>query len=543
MKIIYTLYRVSSKGQVIKDDIPMQKEACHRFSDAQPDWHIEKEFYEKGVSGFKVSADDRDEIQDLLKAAENKEFDVLLVYKLDRLGRIEYETPLVLQAFIKLGVEVWSTIEGQRHLDCHMDNLINFLYFWQASGESKNTSIRVTTRIAQLTEEGVYTGGSVSYGYRLVDNGRKNKKDITCFDLQIDEQEAEMIKIIFNLTVQLDMGSHRVAKCLNDKGLRTHNGTKFQCNTINRILKNKMYIGYIIKGTTQSKHLPHLQIIDNKTFEQAQIILDRRSEVNEVKNQITTVTKSKVLLSGLIFCGHCGGRMTPERYQDKYIRKDGSEYKLDEMKYCCYHKRRKLCECDGQSTYKADVIDTAVSELIKSIFLKIKVIPDRHAIDKNIRQLMQSNVAEQKKQWREIEKTKLKLEKLQAEIADSLIGESAFEPDQLAEIIRKTKEQLRQMGEEYQASQDSIEDQKQKFSSIIPNFEKFQGWAKEFELADLDRRKAIASQLISSVDISKNGMTIQFNINYQQFLGEWENEVIPFDAKTAIDKSIKTVYN
>jgi DNA invertase Pin-like site-specific DNA recombinase len=528
MKKAYTLYRVSTTGQVVDDDIPMQKEACHQYAKAQG-WQIVKEFYEKGISGFKVSANDRDQVQELLKAAKNKEFDVLLIYKLDRLGRIEDETPIILQTFINLGVEVWSTIEGQRHATEHIDGLINYLYFWQAAGESKNTSIRVKTRMKQLTEEGVYTGGPVPYGYKLVDNGRKNKKDLVCFDLQIDEQTAEMVKIIFNLTLQLGMGSYRVARYLNEKGYRTRNGTEFQCNTINRILRNEIYTGYIIKGDARSKHLPHLQIIDDSSFSQTQEILKKRGKINESKNQIAAVTKSKVLLSGLVFCGHCGGRMTPERYQDKYIRKDGTEYRKDEMKYCCYHKRRKLCECDGQTTYKADAIDAAVSEVIRSVFMKIKVIPDRHTIDKNIKQLMQKNIAVQKKRWHEIEKTKLKLKKLQSEIANALIGESAFEADELAETIRNTKEQLRQMEELYRTAQDSMEDEKNKFASIIPSYEKFKGWANEFEMADLERKKAIVNLLINTVDISRSGITVQFNIDYQQFLGEWENEIIPFD--------------
>ena len=103
MKRVYCLYRVSSKGQLydksntnqkVEDDIPMQKEACHRYKEYHPDWEIKAEYLEKGVSGFKVSADERDEIQNLLSAAKNKEFDILLIYKLDRLGRIESETAL-----------------------------------------------------------------------------------------------------------------------------------------------------------------------------------------------------------------------------------------------------------------------------------------------------------------------------------------------------------------------------------------------------------------------------------------------------------------
>ena len=54
MKRVYCLYRVSSLGQVEKDDIPMQREACHEFIKSKG-WIIAEEFTEKGVSGFKVS--------------------------------------------------------------------------------------------------------------------------------------------------------------------------------------------------------------------------------------------------------------------------------------------------------------------------------------------------------------------------------------------------------------------------------------------------------------------------------------------------------
>ena len=65
MEIAYNLYRVSTKKQVDKEgnDIPMQKTACREFL-GHKGWTIGKEFEEKGVSGFKVFANDRDVIQD-----------------------------------------------------------------------------------------------------------------------------------------------------------------------------------------------------------------------------------------------------------------------------------------------------------------------------------------------------------------------------------------------------------------------------------------------------------------------------------------------
>ena len=89
---VYCLYRVSTKGQVDKDDIPMQKQRCREFAESQG-WTILKEFAEKGVSGFKVAAADRDAIQEIRKDAEERKFDILLVFMFDRLGRRDDETP------------------------------------------------------------------------------------------------------------------------------------------------------------------------------------------------------------------------------------------------------------------------------------------------------------------------------------------------------------------------------------------------------------------------------------------------------------------
>ena len=140
-------------------------------------WENREEFSEKGVSGFKVSAKDRDAIQEIQKMALKGEFDILLVFMFDRLGRRDDETPFVVEWFVKQGIEVWSAMEGQQRFDTHVDKLLNYIRYWQASGESIKTSVRVKTRISQLTEEGYYTGGIVPYGYRLENRGRTNKRN------------------------------------------------------------------------------------------------------------------------------------------------------------------------------------------------------------------------------------------------------------------------------------------------------------------------------------------------------------------------------
>ena len=229
MKRVYTLYRVSTAQQVdiVKDDIPMQRIACHEFAKRQGDWVIAKEFEEKGISGYKVSASKRDAIQDLKEAAMKNEFDILLVFMFDRLGRIEYETPFILQWFVEHGIEAWSVNEGQQKFENHVDKLTNYIRFWQASGESEKTSIRVKTRMNQMTSEGLYTGGTIPYGYCLVDSGRKNKKGKAMRDLAVDENEAAVVKMVFKMTIEQGYGSYCMAEYLNERGYTTHKNSPF----------------------------------------------------------------------------------------------------------------------------------------------------------------------------------------------------------------------------------------------------------------------------------------------------------------------------
>ena len=232
---------------------------------------------EKGVSGSKVSASKRDAIQQLKEEAANGEFDILLVYMFDRLGRIESETPFVLEWFVQHGIEMWSTHEGQQKIETHGDKLMNYIRFWQAAGESEKTSIRTRDRIRQIVSSGHYTGGFVCYGYQLVDQGRRNKRDKPVMDLVINEEEATWVRELFYKVIQEGTSGYALAEMLNNRGLRTRAGAKFQSSNIIRIIRHEGYTGYIITKNARSEYIPELQIIDQDTFEKANDIISRRS--------------------------------------------------------------------------------------------------------------------------------------------------------------------------------------------------------------------------------------------------------------------------
>lgn len=220
VKRVYCLYRVSTVGQVEKDDIPMQKQFCREFVNCHSGWHIENEFYEKGISGYKVSAKDRDAVQEIQRDAVQGKFDVLLVYMFDRLGRRDDETPFVVEWFVRNGIEVWSAVEGQQRFDNHVDKLLNYIRYWRASGESIKTSVRVKTRMEQLTQDGLFTGGSIPYGYRLEKRGRINKRNREVCDLTVDDDAAKIVQLIFYKYVHEGYGAQRLCRYLTELGIR-----------------------------------------------------------------------------------------------------------------------------------------------------------------------------------------------------------------------------------------------------------------------------------------------------------------------------------
>ncbi len=525
MKRVNTLYRVSTVKQVdtVKDDIPMQRIACREFAARFPDWTITREFEEKGVSGYKVSAENRDAIQDLKEAALNGEFEVLLVFMFDRLGRIENETPFVLQWFAEQGIEVWSVNEGQQKFEHHVDKLMNYIRFWQASGESEKTSIRVKTRLGQMTEEGLYTGGKYAYGYQLVASGRKNKKGHEMRDLAIEPEEAEVVRRIFDMTVREGYGSYQLADMLNREGYRTHGGTEFQSNTVRRILKNPIYIGYLTNGDVRSERIESLRIVPDEQFAMAQKILSERAGRNEDKRTIAMQNQGKALLSGNIFCGHCGCRLATTRYKESYTRRDGTLHEVEYGRYICYHKSRSLNDCDGASVYKADKIDAAVTELIRTIFSRISGCPEEEKIQSAYRKAISTNHQMQKKLETELGKYRKQLDALRMEISKVLAGDSIFTQEDLTQSLQTLKADIAEHEGKLAQLKDEDRQKREMAESVIPAYRQFRSWAEEYEDASFEAKKMIANRLFSRVEVYKGyRLKIEVNMTYRQFLDGWE---------------------
>ena len=514
-------YRVSTKGQVDHDDIPMQKIDCRKFAQKQG-WRVVKEVAEKGVSGSKVSASKRDAIQQLKEEAANGEFDILLVYMFDRLGRIESETPFVLEWFVQHGIQMWSTHEGQQKIETHGDKLMNYIRFWQAAGESEKTSIRTRDRIRQIVSSGHYTGGFVCYGYQLVDQGRRNKRDKPVMDLVVNEEEAAWVRDLFYKVVHEGASGYALAEMLNNRGLRTRAGAKFQSSNILRIIRHEGYTGYIITKNARSEYIPELQIIDQDTFEKANDIISQRSAKTAQDRRIAHTSQNPTLLAGIVYCAHCGAKMSGFMHKDRYKLADGTIREKVQPKYNCFQRAQRNKggrDCDGQSLYLAETVDAIVLEVVRKVFAQIKDTPYSRVTEQRIRQ--ESNLQKVKRAAveKKMRSAQHALERFESEILKCLDGTSCFTEDMIAKQIRKSQKDLDDAKAEFAELQKERINETAEIRKLRSYYDDFRGWADEFDSAPLEIKRTILSQLIDRVEVGrKYAVTIKFNMSYQQFL-------------------------
>lgn len=516
------LYRVSTTKQVDHDeqnqaDIPVQRKACREFA-AKMGWTIVHEEQENGVSGYKVSANDRDKLQLLKERAEQGKFDILLVFMFDRLGRKSDETPFVVEWFVKHGIRVWSVNEGEQRFESHTDRLTNYIRYWQADGESQKTSIRTKTALGQMVQEGRFRGGSAPYGYRLAPSGIFNKRKHEVYKLEIDEDEARVVRMMFNLCVGSGYGRCKIANLISSQGIQTRSGGNWHEATVGHILHNITYMGVLRSGESQSEVFPELQIIDPTTFELAQKLMTE--QVNEFNEQRTLPrnTSGQSMLSGNVFCGHCGGRLTLTTNGTVRKNADGVQVARRRIRYVCYNKTRHRAECNGQTGYTMHILDGMVTEVLHQIFDRMKAVREDEIVSRT-----QMNVtADVKNQLtaakREFAKATKEYEAVKSKLMAVIRGESSLPESLISEMAEDAKRQMMAASKKVSALNAEVEQSNSRTDEIRRDYRNIMKWSEIFDSSDMAVKKMIAGYLIKKISVySGYRLHIEFNINFAQF--------------------------
>ena len=521
---VYCLYRVSTDKQVDyknfdrnQADIPMQRKACHRFAE-EHGWTIIHEEQEDGVSGHKVRAENRDKLQIIKEHAKQGKFDILLVFMFDRIGRIADETPFVVEWFVRNGVRVWSTQEGEQRFDNHTDKLTNYIRFWQADGESEKTSIRTKTALGQIVEDGGFKGGLAPYGYDLVKSGQYNKKKHELYTLAVNEDEAAVVRIIFDKYVNEGFGAQRIATYLNNQGYRARTGKMWHHASIRGIICNLTYTGVLRSGESRSEVQPHLQIISPELFEAAQRIRTSRANSAEAVRTVPLNTRGNSLLAGNVFCGHCGARLSLTTNGKAYPCKNDPNRMVKRVRYICYGKTRKQTDCDGPTGYTAHILDGIVDKLVRQIFDRMKSIPKNEIVNVRYQKKMDERKILLQSIRAEYNKAAAELEMLRGEVIKVLKGESTFSKDLLNSLIAESETKCTEVAGQLETAQAAYDEGKAVLASLNAQYDDIISWADMYDTASIEAKKMIVNCLIKRIEVYRDyKLHVDFAIDFEQF--------------------------
>lgn len=283
--VIYARY--SSHSQT-EQSIEGQLHDNHAWA-KQQGYTVIAEYIDRALSGTK---DTRPDFQRMIADAAKKQFEIVIVWKLDRFARNRYDSAIYKAKLKKYGVRVVSVKEqiSDTPEGIILEGLLESMAEYYSSNLAQN--IRRGQRESAL--KGQFRGGQVPFGYKIIDH-----------KLAIDEKTAPCVRYVFESYAN-GMGKKEIADELNRRGLRTKTGNSFTVKSFSTLLSNVAYIGTLSYGDIK---IPDAfpALIDKELFERVQLRLK-----SVARAPAANKAKVRYLLQGKAFCGLCGAPLIGE---------------------------------------------------------------------------------------------------------------------------------------------------------------------------------------------------------------------------------------
>lgn len=511
----------AEEGYSIDEQIRILRQWCERQG-----YEVYREYVDRGISGKSIQG--RPALQQLLNDAKQKAFDMVLVWKTNRLSRNILDLLKIVNLLKQKNIAFKSysenheteTASGQLHF-----NIMAAIAEFERANIAENVKMGMLAR----AKEGAWNGGQV-LGYDTVEIPSENRKKKSTM-LVVNEKEAQTVRRIFQLYIEGN-GYKSIANKLNKEGHRTKKNNFFSINAIKTILTNPIYVGYIrynVRVDWSEKRRnninpnpvivkgQHTPIISEEVWEKAQTIMRNRS------GKPNRIHSGEYPLTGLLKCPSCGAGMVLGRTTNR--NKDGTKRVLEY--YVCgawKNKGTAVCRSNGIRTEYADnyVLNKIAmfannDNLIKEIVEKI------NQGYRSVTEPLQKEYAALKKA---IEAIQSKKDKVLGLYEDGVLSKEELmkrlaklndEKKLLDERIAPIEQQLGQVGKK-EVSFQMVKEVMQNFVSCYK------------ECITAEQRKRLLNLLINKITIADNKKieTIQIQLN---------NEVVKYFANKGEDKS------
>jgi site-specific DNA recombinase len=328
---IYT--RISTNEENQPYSLEAQRKHLEQFVESQPKW-LQTHFFTDQITG---TTSKRPGLHAALLAAKNGEFDVLLIYRIDRISRrseVLYEILKTLKScsvILQSATESFDNFTPQGKLT--MGILSNFAQF------ERDTMVdRITKGIKEKASRGEWVGGNPPFGYE-VDSDQATLIKVA--------SEAPVVEGIFRDYIAKRSGAKAIAMDLNSKGYRTRLGKLWTFKSILDILRRPTYAGYIVHH--DETHEGQFEaIVSKELFNKVQELLDERGDIS-----MRRTSDSSYLLSGLVRCTACSGK-----FAGGSAHSGSNKYRY----YQCITRSKSGPTACASERVRADALEAAVIE-------------------------------------------------------------------------------------------------------------------------------------------------------------------------------------
>lgn len=279
-----------------------------------------KTYIDEARSG---TSDNREAFQKMIFDAAKKEFDVVIVHKLDRFARDRYDSAIYKKKLKDYGIRLISVLEP---LDNSPESIMmESVLEGMAEYYSSNLSREVKKGKNEVARKGLWNGGVIPFGFC------SNNRQYT-----IVSEEESAIKYIFNRYVS-GTNSRRIADWLNDQGFKTRRNKPFSRYSIESILINPIYTGYLIYGRNSEEPIKIKvcnPIIEQELFD----AVNKKIKTRKI-GPIAKTRESHYILTGVLFCGECGGYLRGHKSKNDFINRKGVHIYREYRSYRCQGTR------------------------------------------------------------------------------------------------------------------------------------------------------------------------------------------------------------
>lgn len=363
----------------------------------------EENRYREVVSGETIA--ERQEVQKVLLRMESPKIKALLIVEPERLSRGDLEDVgrlIKLLRFTNTYVLTKSDVYDLREDRDRSD----FERILKSGNDFLEYQKKIMLRGRELAvSQGHFIGRIAPYGYKkkIVMDGRRK-----CHTLEPDPQRADIVRMVFDMYVNQDLGRVTIARKLNEMGIKTTNGVLWSQDTIKSMLENDHYIGKvrwnwkktitIVEDGEIKKVRPRSKVGEYLVYEglhealiSEELFLAAREKKGR-NHRAKPKTKVRNPLAGLLFC-QCGRAMSLRTYKRDGVERSAPRLLCDNQAYC-----------GTSSALYSDIIDRVREMLVQQIQdFEIRIAND----DKDSRALHDSLIKQLEAQLAELEKKEI----------------------------------------------------------------------------------------------------------------------------------------